>query len=560
MRRAKAREESKMLMENALEEATSEVALISPAEDMASTTAVTGVRDERQSTIPVAGSLAKEQPHAGEKVRIRKQGSNGKRRFCVLLVSAAIATGCWKFLPGSGIDRALFSAVAGSFANPPLFVSGNGTHVSPWKLNSMTAVPKPDKREAPVVVSLGDDLANFFQSSPPAPIDLAVIFSNFHRLGAKKAATAAVLAWEAPDPIGLAALDKALGKFDSLVMAAPLSRGAVSSAMPAAFRRASLPLTKIAGDPSALPAVNRISLPGVIFGGETAVAGFSTLESEPSAESPPLMARWEDRVVFAFPLLTVLQRNNFSLDGVEIHLGEYIKLSPSGPVVPLDDFGRLATPIKSMAAFKEISAEAIIDGGDGLFPKTAPDPVILRDDQSAAEPATRAFSKKLSAMVAAIASNEGFSSTAIYPRLPGIFETGMLAVLVFALAALAGRPAFSRYTAFSMLAGVVLAAQWIGAGMASVWLPVLPLLATIAAAAMVSKLIPEYSPVPAAPSVEPPAEISPAPELESGKPRAPKAPNSYAEKPAQKIAEKEPPAKKAATRRKPRTKTPPTDT
>ena len=198
---------------------------------------------------------------------------------------------------------------------------------------------------------------------------------------------------------------------------------------------------------------------------------------------PKAAARLGDVVSFAdaFPLLVVLQRNNFPLDGVQVRLGEYIKLSPNGPIVPLDRYGRLAMPLKSMSAFKEISAEALIDGGDSLFPKTAPDPVILRDDQSSAEPATRAFSKKLSAMVAAIASDEGFSSVSAFPRLSGQVEAGMLAVMAFSLTLLCGLPAFSRYIAFSILAGVVLSAQWVGAGLASVWLPVLPLLATIAA-------------------------------------------------------------------------------
>ncbi len=440
----------------------------------------------------------------------------------------------------------------------------------------MSAVPKPDKREAPVVVSLGDDLANFFQSSPPAPIDLAVIFSNFHRLGAKKAATAAVLAWETPDPIGLAALDKALGKFDSLVMAAPLSRGAASSAMPGAFRRASLPLTKIDGDTAALPAVNRIPLPGVILGGETAVAGFTTLESEPPSEFPPLIARWEDRLVFAFPLLTVLQRNNFPLDGVEIHLGEYIKLSPAGPVIPLDNYGRLAVSIKSIAALKQISAEALIDGGDGLFPKTAPEPVILRDDQSAAEPATRAFSKRLSAMVAAIASDQGFASSTSYPRITLNSEFVLLTLMVLLINLVCFMPEFRRHIGLGVMAGIFLTAQWLGVGMASVWLPLLPVLTTIAAAAVVCKLILECTPTAvleiATPLIEaePTIEITPVPAViqpviieptpvpeppaKEKKPRAPRAKKASvetipADKPARKTAEKKPPAKKAAAKK-----------
>ena len=169
----------------------------------------------------------------------------------MLLGAVATAFLAWMWLPGTAIDRVAFTAVARGFANPPFFIAGNGSHASPWKLRTFAAKNLTDKRQAPVIVSLGDDPDGFFQSSPPSPIDLAVILSNFQRLGAHQAATAVVLAWESPDPIGLAALDKALSRFDSLVMAAPLARGAVPEQIPPAFRKASVPLETLRGDPSA---------------------------------------------------------------------------------------------------------------------------------------------------------------------------------------------------------------------------------------------------------------------------------------------------------------------
>ncbi|MEO8616812.1 MAG: hypothetical protein ABI600_16850 [Luteolibacter sp.] len=491
------------------------------------------------------------------------------RRFWVLLISLVVGFGCLKFLPGTDLDRAVFTTVVGSFSNPPLFVEGKGSHDMPWKLGSMTDGAKVDPRQAPVIVSLGDDPAGFFQASPLAPIDLAVVFSNFHRLGARKVATAAVFTWEAPDVIGLAALDKALGRFDSLVMAAPLSRGAVPSSMPAVFRRASVSLESVQGDSSTLPQVNRIPLPGVFLGGGNVVAGFSILESESAAGCPPLMARWEDRVVFAFPLLAVLQRNNLPIAGVEIHLGEYLKLSPNGPTVPLDAYGRLAVPVKVMAAFKEISAEALIDGGDDLFPKTAPDPVILRDDQSAAEPATRAFSKNLSAMIAALASDEGFARSNTYPRLTFNTEFCTLLLTALGLALLCGLADFQRHISLTVLGGAILSAQWIGVGMASVWLPGLPILASILAAVIVSIFIVNSAPkaapdaiAPAEPPMEPevPTEPEPTPAPKEKKPRAPRVKKAPAGTiPPQKTTTKKTAAKKAATPRKPRAKKPPTE-
>jgi len=418
-----------------------------------------------------------------------------QRRLCVLLASGAAALSVWNTVPGTLLDRGAFTAVAGGFVNGPLFVSGAGSHEKPWQLRAFSTEAKPDKRQAPVIVSLGDDLEGFFQASPPAPIDMAVIFTNFQRLGAKKAATAAVLSWEAPDPIGLTAFERSLAGFDSLVMAAPLSRGPVPSSMPPSFRRASVPLESVKGDVTALPVVNRIPIPGVILGGDNTASGFSVLESEAPGEGLPLFACWEDRVIFSFPLLTVLQRLNVPPEELEIHLGKYVKLGPNGPVAPIDSFGRLNLPGKKMGAYAEISAEALIDGGDDLFPKQAPDPVILRDDRSAAEPATKAFSRSLSAIIAVLASEDALSGSRDVPRLSREWETGLLAVVTLALTVCFGVSRFSRQVLAMVFIGVCLAAQWIGFGLASVWLPGLSVLAGVLTAYFVTLVLGDALPV-----------------------------------------------------------------
>lgn len=439
-----------------------------------------------------------------------------QRWLWVLLVSATAALGAWRWIPGSSVDRAVFAAVASGSSNGTLFISGKGTHEESWSLRIFSTGRKADSQKAPVIVALGDDLKGFFQSSPPAPIDLAVIFTNFHRLGAKKAATAAVFAWEKPDPIGLAALEKSLTHFDSLVMAAPLSRGVMSSPMPPAFRRTSIAVEKIRGDASALPLVNRLPIPGIILGGETTLAGFSALESEPPSQFVPLLARWEDRVVFSFSLLTVFQRLDLPLDGVEVRLGEFLKLGPAGPIVPIDAAGQLAPPLKPLSPYAEISAEALIDGGDDLFPKQAPDPVILRDDQTAAEPATREFSRDLSAVITAIASNQGLSEAQEFPRLSQDWELGILAAVVGVLILLGGAADFVRNMGVLVLAGMCGAAQWIGFGVASVWLPGVPMCVAILFAMLVYKQIAGKSRGPTPLPISPPAserEIPPALEV-----------------------------------------------
>ena len=417
-----------------------------------------------------------------------------QRRFWVLLASAVVAAGAWKFLPGSGLDRAVFAKVAGGFAEPTPFVEGQGSHAVPWKIWS-SAETQANPWQDPVVVSLRDDTEGFFQASPHAPIDLAVILKNLRRLGVKHASTAAVLAWDAPDPIGLAALETALAGFDSLVMATPLSRGPVAMAMPPAIRRASIPLADVRGDPAALPVVNRIPVPGVILAAENSMAGFSVIESEPVSGFPALIARWEDRVVFSFPLLAVLQRLDLPPAGLEIRMGEYLKLGPDGPLIPIDSYGRLAVPRPEISPVAGISAESLIDGGDGIFPPQAPEPVILRDDRTSAEQATQAFSQQLMATLAALASERGIASSHAYPRLVVEWEIGILAAVVCGLTLGCGMVNLPRKAAVFALVVAVCVGQWIWLEIASAWLPGLPVLAAILATMIVSRVI--AIPVPA---------------------------------------------------------------
>jgi hypothetical protein len=468
-----------------------------------------------------------------------------QRRLRVWLAAAIVAVVCWWLVPGSRVDHAAFETVARGFANPPFFISGNGSHASPWRLRTFGSTGKPDTRQAPVIVSLGDDIEGFFQSKPPSPIDLAVVLSNFQRLGARKAATATVLAWDAPDPIGLIALDKAISRFDSLVMAAPLTRGAVPEPMPPAFRNASVAIDTVRGDPSSFPVVNRIPITGVIFGDENTLAGFQSLESEKPARFAPLLARWEDRVVFAFPLLTVLQRLDLTVDGIEIHPGEYLKLGPDGPIVPIDRYGRLAIPLKPVSPYAVVSAEALIDGGDDLFPKLAPEPVVLRDDRSGAEPSTRAFSKMLPAMIAAIASDTGLAGARDHVRIEPKWELTLLALVAIAGALVCGLNAFPRNIVFLTIAAVCAAAQFIGFAFAETWLPGLPALAAVLCAALVCAIAPLPPPAEKPAVVEAPADPTGPPIITEPSQEPPEAQPSNAASPQPQAARK-PPAKKAA--------------
>jgi hypothetical protein len=422
-------------------------------------------------------------------------------------------------------DRAAFLAVVRGFINPPLFVSGHGSYESPWQLRWFGLNFKAEKRHAPSVISLGDDPDGVFQTSPHSPIDLAVLFKNLQRLGVKKVASATVMAWDKPDPIGLVALEMSLARFESLVVTTPLARGAIAETMPPSFRRASIPLSEIEGKGSVLPMVNRIPIPGVVLGGETGLAGFSVLESEPPTAFRPLLARWEDRVVFSFPLLAALQRLNLPPSGVQVRLGQYLKLSPAGPIVPIDDYGCLAMKLKPIPALTEVSADQLIDRSEALFPADAPAPVILRDDRSAADPAVHGFSSLLASTVAVLTSDEGVTEARAYPRLAQNKEIGILAAWVLLLTAFCATSSFVRFIGIVVAMSACFAAQRWASEIYFIWLPGLAMQLASLAAYFMSGLVSVKS-LPPTPLTEPVLEPAPEParlaEMESAPKFVPK--------------------------------------
>lgn len=481
------------------------------------------------------------------------------RRLLAVLLGGAAALAGWSLVPGTPLDKAAFTGVVRGFANPPFFIAGDGGRSAPWSLRTLSSRPVTDPARAPFVISIGDDPEGVFQSSPPAPIDLAVILSNLRRLGAERVAISSVMAWQAPDAIGLLALEAELRRFGSVLTASPLTRAPEGDPLPPAFREASLPLSSLHGVAAALPVVNRLPLRGTILGGDGAKAGFTELESEPEGGRLPLLARWDDRVVLAYPLLVVLERERLPLDGVEVRLGQYLRLSADGPVVPIDETGRLAAEAPRLPPLGSIAAESLIDGEDGLIPAGAVPPLVLRDDRTAADVPTRRFAGALAGAVAAIASDAGLAAPREFKRLPPRGELGLLAAVVM-LAVLAGMAAgFKRAVVFFSLAAAIMAAQWIAAGMGAVWLPGMAAMAALLMAGLIgpgrpriiaaaeSPTTPDRSvaPTPEPAEPEPPAapEPEPKPALPpAGKPNSKPAAKKHA---AGKQHRKRPPSRKS---------------
>lgn len=378
-------------------------------------------------------------------------------------------------------DRSAFGAVLLGSANPPFIIAGEGSHEHPWSLRLLSSAGEAPTTPPPLtVISIGDDPDGVYQSSPPSAVDYAVMLRNLRKLGAKSVGLGATLVWPDPDPIARTALDTQLGEFEAVAVTAPLTRGSSAEPMPAAFIRASLPLSSVKGDTGKLPMVNRVSLPGTVLGDLHTLAGFSLIESE--SGSVPLLARWDDRIVFSFSVVSVLAGKGLPADGVEVRLGEYLKLGPQGPFVPIDDYGRLAVePRPAPAALKPVPAETLVDATslpvDGS--------VLFRDDRRATDASMKAFAAALVPVHLAIATEAGMSPVRLFHRLPQPVEAGLFAALVLLLTAFVSGGAFRARLGFGVIAGLVVAVQFTLTPF-GLWFPGIAALVVIAAGYLVS--------------------------------------------------------------------------
>lgn len=408
----------------------------------------------------------------------RRKGHGLRRRPLKLILCPAAALLVWALLPGTVIDRGFFALTSRCFTKPPFFITGNGSHDSPHTLRT------PNKRASPpsdplLDIAITDDPDLIFQASPPSPVDFAIILKNLQRLGCESVAIGIPLAWPEPDVISLVALDRQLDALPSVVTAAPLSRSPVPSPLPPAFRRASVPVSEIHGNTRNLPLVNRVSVPDVVLGKTTSLAGFTALESETDGGLPYLLARWDDRVVFSFHLLAALADLGAAPSQIEVHMGRYISLGKDGPFIPIDGFGRLAIKPPAREGSVSIPAEKLLDAPVDFLADRREGTVLIRNGMSAADDVSLRFSESLVPTVSLIADLSGTTTSQAFTRIPRSSELLLLASLISFIHGLGKYPKTSGRLALAGLAGFLLILHFTLFPTTGTWLPTLPALAAV---------------------------------------------------------------------------------
>lgn len=406
------------------------------------------------------------------------------RRKKSILASAAVALAAWWTFPAAGIDRTLFYLTTKPIAKSGSFTSGRGTEDKPFTLHSLRDNPPDISESLPLDIVFSDESATYFESSPPSATDMAGILKSLRKLGRESVAIGIPMVWADPNVLYLTALDQQLDSFSTAITSAPLSRRPEASALPSAFRRASIPLSGIKGNSQLLPIVNYVPIPDVVLGNKNSLAGFTTLESESATDHPYLLARWDDRAVLSFHLLAALDHFHVAPSEISVHLGKWISLSPDGPFIAIDEFGRLRVrpPSYFSSLYPPVPAENLILAPDDFLAESHSGTTLIRSSISTTDPTAAAYSESLVASIAILSYPEGTIYSRRFPRLPWYADLLLIASLLSLLYGFGNYPFLSGKLPLIILAGILFVLHFILVDATSTWLPTFPLIACTLAA------------------------------------------------------------------------------
>ena len=256
------------------------------------------------------------------------------------VISATIA--CWALMLSvpqmmrieSGLQRIMAKLCHPKYQH----VNGAGTRDQALTLSK---IQQPGTVDPAFVIEMGNDPEKIFDTDPLSPSDVAVLLDALKKSGVASVMIGAPMAWPEPDPFAIDALELVMSGFSSCVTSAAVGRGAEPEPMPAAFVRASIPISRVIGSSINIPVVNRVTLADTFLGRENTWAGFSIIESEiQAADRTSLIAHWGDRIIFSSALLAVLVREEIHPEELVIEPGQFIQSPRTGHCWSIDPYGR----------------------------------------------------------------------------------------------------------------------------------------------------------------------------------------------------------------------------
>ncbi|MBK1829844.1 hypothetical protein JIN77_03850 [Verrucomicrobiaceae bacterium R5-34] len=208
---------------------------------------------------------------------------------------------------------------------------------------------QPDRGRAFQLIEITDDPDRVYESTPPSPLDYAVMLHALNDRGVENLVFTTRLSWDGDLGLSADALNHQLAPFSHASFGLPLTRGATAQELPPALRRSLIPFSQVSGNRRLIPTVNQVALPAVMSDGEHSYAGFSSIESTPgTADYVPMICQWQDEgLIPSLELLALMSAHDVRPDEVLVHCGRHIRLGMEGLVIPIDSYGETALPVLS---------------------------------------------------------------------------------------------------------------------------------------------------------------------------------------------------------------------
>lgn len=216
-----------------------------------------------------------------------------------------------------------------------------------------------------------------FAHHPPTPMDYAVLLYQLHLHGAKHIYISAPFSWSPePDNIVKSAFTYEFSRFQSHLLALPMSESIRQDEIPAALNQWCIPAENIKADFSLFPRADKlVSSSSELSFPELNIAA-SVVENNQLFHSPstdrthPLLVRWGEKLLPTLPLVAALNALDLSPQAVHLTADNKLILGDKR-VIPLDSQARAATPPNTAPTILSTD-DVIVNNIPGLPQQTKP--------------------------------------------------------------------------------------------------------------------------------------------------------------------------------------------
>ena len=208
---------------------------------------------------------------------------------------------------------------------------------------------------------------------------------------------------------------------------------------------ASIPASEVIGGSELFPVVNSLGISPNIDFPQNTYAGFNVLESERPIDSLPMVARWNDRIVFSSVLLALMQNNKITPDQILVQAGEFIRIGNSGNIIPIDQFGHFHPDLSFAAKSPPRRITSALSGESSIIGATQRNAILTATGNKTSEfEAIGAPYFKLSQL----AHTPRVSGAETLSRIPSWLECILIADIAIVAAWLFAYNSLRRNTAF----------------------------------------------------------------------------------------------------------------